>query len=118
MLPSCGPPAPGAQAAGPGSTLSKPQRAVRCCLLTQSPKPGTPYRPIPRPELRTRTGHTQKALMDTAALHVPRNLKAGTDPRSLQGEKEAIPLVSGAERRRLPFKLQGTIRLFRASEIL
>lgn len=58
---------------------------------------------MPRPELRRRTGHTQKALMDNAVLHVPRNLKAGTDPSWFQFEKEVILLFSGAERHRLPF---------------
>lgn len=101
--PAAGRPPQVLSAAGPGFTLRKPQGAVRCCLLIRSPKPGTPYRPTPRPQLRTRTRHTQKALMDNGALNVPKKPQGRDRPISFQADKEAIPLLSRAQRHRLPF---------------
>lgn len=76
-----------------------------------------PNRPTPGPELRTRTEHSQKAWMDNAALNVPRNLQAGTDPSSFQIGK--VIFLFSPEWRGTPFlsfKLQGTIRLFHVSK--
>lgn len=111
--PAAGRPPQVLSAAGPGFTLRKPQGAVRCCLLIRSPKPGTPYRPTPRPQLRTRTRHTQKALMDNGALNVPKKPQGRDRPISFSSSlqsPEAPPSLS--------FKLQGTVRLFHGSEMI
>lgn len=71
MLPSGEQPAPGAQAAGPSAATCRQQGAVRSRLPRCSPKPETPFGSPPRPQLRTRTGSFQKAVMYIAATTSP-----------------------------------------------
>lgn len=78
-------------------------RRGRCAAASEHDLPnlGPPNRPTPGPELRTRTEHSQKAWMDNAALNVPRNLQAGTDPSSFQVGK--VIFLFSPERRGTAF---------------
>lgn len=97
--PSSGPPVPGAQAAGPSAKLRKPQGAVRCRLPARSPKPGTS---LPDHSCARALGTPRKPNGQRCSQRTQK--PQGRDgPGSFQAEKLAIPHLSRAQRRRLPF---------------
>lgn len=115
MPPRSEQPARATHATGPGANPCRPQGAVRW----RPRELRTPLGPQPRPQLRTRTGRSQKAVMDNSVLKVPRNTKAQTGPSSFQAEKETAPLHfpnQGAPGLPFPLSTENSSHLFHETE--